>query len=195
MKFIFIRHGQTHFNAIHIKQGWCDSPLSPLGNQQVERISELLASYPITKAYTSTLGRAIETMKIVLKHHDLFIHYEERLKEIHFGINEGINDDYERKLQVEDVDWLNNLQMDYRPYHGENMDDVIARQLEAVQEIIDSSDDSDCIVITGHGCSLYALMRTLLPRQQALSFPKNAQANILNYNGKWSLEKIIDPEI
>lgn len=28
MRFIFVRHGKTHFNEINLTQGWCDSPLS-----------------------------------------------------------------------------------------------------------------------------------------------------------------------
>ena len=31
MKFLFVRHGKTHFNEINLTQGWCDSPLSKLG--------------------------------------------------------------------------------------------------------------------------------------------------------------------
>lgn len=37
MKFIFVRHGKTHFNEINLTQGWCDSPLSKLGVKQVEK--------------------------------------------------------------------------------------------------------------------------------------------------------------
>lgn len=39
MKFIFVRHGKTHFNEINLTQGWCDSPLSKLGVKQVENMS------------------------------------------------------------------------------------------------------------------------------------------------------------
>lgn len=42
MKYIFIRHGKTHFNEIGLKQGWCDSPLTKEGIQQIEKMSQLL---------------------------------------------------------------------------------------------------------------------------------------------------------
>ena len=42
MKYIFIRHGKTHFNDIGLKQGWCDSPLTKEGIQQIEKMSQLL---------------------------------------------------------------------------------------------------------------------------------------------------------
>ena len=54
MKFIFIRHGKTHFNEINLTQGWCDSPLSKLGVKQVENMSLQLKDYSINKAYITT---------------------------------------------------------------------------------------------------------------------------------------------
>ena len=70
MKFIFIRHGKTHFNEINLTQGWCDSPLSKLGVKQVENMSLQLKDYSINKAYTSPLGRAVETSEIILQGHN-----------------------------------------------------------------------------------------------------------------------------
>ena len=50
MRFIFVRHGKTHFNEINLTQGWCDSPLSKVGIKQVENISKQLEQYQIDKA-------------------------------------------------------------------------------------------------------------------------------------------------
>lgn len=66
MRFIFVRHGKTHFNEINLTQGWCDSPLSKVGIRQVESISKQLEQYQIDKAYTSPLGRAVQTSNIIL---------------------------------------------------------------------------------------------------------------------------------
>ncbi len=33
-KLYLMRHGQTLFNVLHRKQGWCDSPLTELGIEQ-----------------------------------------------------------------------------------------------------------------------------------------------------------------
>ena len=66
MRFIFVRHGKTHFNEINLTQGWCDSPLSKVGIKQVENISKQLEQYQIDKAYTSPLGRAVQTANIIL---------------------------------------------------------------------------------------------------------------------------------
>jgi broad specificity phosphatase PhoE len=38
MKYIFVRHGKTHFNEIQLKQGWCDSPLTKQGIKEIENM-------------------------------------------------------------------------------------------------------------------------------------------------------------
>ena len=40
MKYIFVRHGKTHFNEIQLKQGWCDSPLTKQGIKEIENMAE-----------------------------------------------------------------------------------------------------------------------------------------------------------
>ena len=40
MRFIFVRHGKTHFNEIQLKQGWCDSPLTKQGIKEIENIAK-----------------------------------------------------------------------------------------------------------------------------------------------------------
>ena len=81
MRFIFVRHGKTHFNEINLTQGWCDSPLSKVGIRQVESISKQLEQYQIDKAYTSPLGRAVQTSNIILSKKEVEPIYEERFKQ------------------------------------------------------------------------------------------------------------------
>ena len=55
MRFIFVRHGKTHFNEIQLKQGWCDSPLTKQGIKEIENMAEQLKDYKIDAAYTSPI--------------------------------------------------------------------------------------------------------------------------------------------
>lgn len=91
MRFIFVRHGRTHFNEINLTQGWCDSPLCRIGILQVENIADEIRTYKIDKAYTSPLGRAVQTADIILHGTGLHAVQEERFKEVNFGILEGIS--------------------------------------------------------------------------------------------------------
>ena len=195
MRFIFVRHGKTHFNEINLTQGWCDSPLSKVGIKQVEDISKQLKQYKIDKAYTSPLGRAVQTANIILRQQEIKPIYEERFKEVNFGILEGISTELVRKLNIESPNWLENLDMDYRPYEGEDIHDVILKHHQAFQEIIDVCHDNETILIVGHGCSLYGFIKSLLP-QQSFKFPNNASAIIVDYvDETFSLKKVLDPMI
>lgn len=192
MRFIFVRHGKTHFNEINLTQGWCDSPLSKVGIKQVENISKQLEQYQIDKAYTSPLGRAVQTANIILSKKEVEPIYEERFKEVNFGILEGIFTELVRKLNIESPDWLEDLDMDYRPYEGEDIHDVISKHHKAVQEIIEDCNEKDTVLIVGHGCSLYGFIKSLLP-QQSFKFPNNASAMIVDYsNENFKLEQILD---
>ena len=193
MKFLFVRHGKTHFNEINLTQGWCDSPLSKLGIKQVENMSLQLKDYSINKAYTSPLGRAVETSEIILQGHNIAPIYDKRLKEVNFGILEGINTQLVKKLHVETTDWMDTLEMDYRPYKGEDLHDVIDKHIEFLNDIIASSKEDDTVLIVGHGCSLYGLVKTLVPHDARLSFPDNATTIIVDYKeGHYSLDTILN---
>lgn len=195
MRFIFVRDGKTHFNEINLTQGWCDSPLSKVGIRQVESISKQLEQYQIDKAYTSPLGRAVQTSNIILSKKEVEPIYEERFKEVNFGILEGISTELVRKLNIESPNWLEDLDMDYRPYEGEDIHDVISKHHEALQEIIEDCNEKDTVLIVGHGCSLYGFIKSLLP-QQSFKFPNNASAMIVDYvDETFSLKKVFDPMI
>ena len=193
MKFIFVRHGKTHFNEINLTQGWCDSPLSQLGVKQVENMSLQLKDYCINKAYTSPLGRAVETSEIILQSHNIAPVYDKRLKEVDFGILEGINTQFVRELHVESSDWMDTLEMDYRPYKGEDLHSVITRQRAVINDIVENSQEDDTILVVGHGCSLYGLVKTLVPHDARVRFPDNATAIIVDYKeGYYSLNTILN---
>lgn len=193
MKFIFVRHGKTHFNEINLTQGWCDSPLSKLGVKQVENMSLQLKDYSINKAYTSPLGRAVETSEIILQGHNIAPISDKRLKEVNFGILEGINTLFVKELHIDAPNWMDTLEMDYRPYKGEDLHSVIIRQREVINDIVESSQEDDTILVVGHGCSLYGLVKTLVPHDACLIFPDNATAIIVDYKeGHYSLDTILN---
>ena len=133
MKLIFVRHGRTYFNEIRLTQGWCDSPLSRTGQKQVQDMRRQLLDIPITRAYSSNLGRAVETAEVLLEDREVELVYDKRLKEINFGIMEG-----------------------------EEIQDVIKRHYDFLEDIQAKYSDDDTILIVGHGCSLYAFVKSLL---------------------------------
>lgn len=192
MKYIFVRHGKTHFNEIQLKQGWCASPLTKQGIKEIENMAEQLKDYTIDAAYTSPILRAKHTAQMILKNHTVLLNEDKRLKEVNFGLLEGLPCLFVDKLHLESSDWLNDLQMDYSGYEGENVEDVIQRHFDLLDEIEKKFQKDDTILMVGHGCSLYAFIKTLL-KSQKLDFPQNASAIIVNkVNDEYQLETVLN---
>ena len=65
-KLYFMRHGQTLFNLLRRKQGWCDSPLTELGIEQAKTVGATLRGRGLTfdHAYSSTSERACDTLEL-----------------------------------------------------------------------------------------------------------------------------------
>ena len=67
-KLYLMRHGQTLFNVLKRKQGWCDSPLTDLGIEQARGAGRWFAEHGVAfdHAYSSTSERAVDTLELVL---------------------------------------------------------------------------------------------------------------------------------
>ena len=61
---LLVRHGETPSNAARVVQT-PDTPLSPRGARQAERLAARLASLSVTRILTSDLARALETAERV----------------------------------------------------------------------------------------------------------------------------------
>jgi probable phosphoglycerate mutase len=90
-----VRHGQTEFNRIGRLQGHVDSPLTPLGVDQAERVGALLKTLIDDPAAwvleASSLGRTEHTARIiagVLGMDEVVL--DERLREVSMGSWDGL---------------------------------------------------------------------------------------------------------
>ena len=157
-------------------------------------MAEQLQDYKIDAAYTSPILRAKYTAQIILKNHSVLLNEDDCLKEVNFGLLEGLPCLFVDKLQLESSNWLDDLQMDYTGYEGENVEDVIQRHFELLNDIEKKFQGDDTILMVGHGCSLYAFIKTLL-KNQKLDFPQNASAIIVNkVNNEYQLETVLNPK-
>ena len=159
-------------------------------------MAEQLKDYKIDAAYTSPILRAKNTAQIILKNHSVLLNEDGRLKEVNFGLLEGLPCLFVDKLQLESSNWLDDLQMDYTGYEGENVEDVIQRHFELLNDIEKKFQDDDTILMVGHGCSLYAFVKSLLTKDQELGMFENASAIIVNKkDSTYTVEKVLKPEI
>lgn len=84
------RHGETLFNIRGQLQGWCDSPLTPVGRAQALQLADQFAEVDVSAILSSDLTRARETADSVASRHPDVDRLELRdLREWHYGGWEG----------------------------------------------------------------------------------------------------------
>jgi len=90
MKIIAIRHGETHWNVEGREMGQLDSSLTVLGKSQAGALARRLKAQPITKLYSSDLGRAVEISEIISSETNLSVNLNEGFRERHMGVFQGL---------------------------------------------------------------------------------------------------------
>jgi 2,3-bisphosphoglycerate-dependent phosphoglycerate mutase len=84
-----IRHGETEWNIADRMQGQSDSPLTKEGRVQAKHLARKLKSIKFAAAYSSDLGRARETARIIALEHKLAVVTTKLIRERFFGRLEG----------------------------------------------------------------------------------------------------------
>ncbi len=87
--FLYLRHGETAWNAQGLAQGRTDVPLNARGLAQAEEAAETLAGLGVDAIVASPLERAAETARIVARRLGLPVRVEPLLQEVSFGAQEG----------------------------------------------------------------------------------------------------------
>ena len=90
MKLFFVRHGETDWNLARRVQGHSDIPLNEYGRYLARETAKGLKDVPFDLAYTSPLIRARETAELILEGRNIPIMDAENIKELGFGIYEGM---------------------------------------------------------------------------------------------------------
>ena len=95
---VFVRHGQSEYNAANRFTGWIDVPLTPEGRAEAASgagwIEHNSISFDI--AFSSELQRAQDTADILLEkcgQSDLPVARDWRLNERHYGALQGLSKD------------------------------------------------------------------------------------------------------
>jgi 2,3-bisphosphoglycerate-dependent phosphoglycerate mutase len=175
-KLVLVRHGQSQWNLENRFTGWVDVPLTDQGRAEAKRAGELLktAGLRFTKAYTSELQRAEDTLAIVLEvlgQTGLPTERDKALNERHYGELQGLNKDETRaKFGKEQVHiWRRSY--DIPPPGGESLKDTAARTLPYFEsKILPDVCKGDTVIVAAHGNSLRSIVMRLdnLTREQVV---------------------------
>lgn len=175
----FIRHGESEINVIPAPRPVPDDgvtyPLTRRGIEQSRALAAALSRMPITKIYSSTRLRAIQTADALALEHTLPLSLAPEAVEINFG-TEPVSAGESRALYQDLVRrWLVEKDVDARLEGGESFAEVQRRFLPFVREVMNRHAlDSGVVVIVAHGATLgymVPMLATNVPSDFALRHP------------------------
>ena len=175
MKKIFlVRHGESKWNVLKKIQGQQDILLTDRGIKEANLIGDRLIDEKIDEIYSSDLKRAYDTATIIGKKLGLKVTPMKDLREINFGIWEGISND---KLCTEYYDelclWRKEPEK-LRIEGAESLKELQLRTMAAVNKIINDG-VGDNILIVSHSATLKTIILGLL--NMDLGYFKNLTLN------------------
>lgn len=157
MKLLLIRHGQSYSNTLDKVIGQqIDSPLTALGIQQVELLSDFLP-WNLELIYSSPLIRTKQTASIIAKNlpFPVPIIFCDELKERDFGGLTGLTwKEMEMKcgFDVYKKDMMQKY--NYKQYGGESAEDVlfrIQRFIKQIPEVYFNEKKKNILVVSSAG--------------------------------------------
>jgi 2,3-bisphosphoglycerate-dependent phosphoglycerate mutase len=190
-RFIIVRHGQTQWNHRGIRQGHLDSDLTEKGIAQAKALGIRLARERFARLYSSDLGRAVHTARIIAASTGHQIVTDDRLRERHLGIFQGLDGDEIRSKYPEEHRLHRSVGPDYVIPGGESVRQQVARNVAYLTEIAPQHLGETIVVVT-HGGVLSGLFRHTfsIPFDAPRRFEfTNAGLNVFNYQeGNWFLQ-------
>lgn len=166
-RILLIRHAMTAWNhdipTEGRYQGNTDVPLSSRGKEQAAKLAAKLQDEKIDAIYASDLSRAAETAAIVAAPHKLIVHQMPKLREIHYGIFEGLTlqeciaqhkDIYEQRSKNKAA---------FKNPGGESPQEMQKRVVGCVEFII-AKHKNETIVLVVHSNVLKALISHFLKK-------------------------------
>lgn len=156
MKIYITRHGETEWNREGRMQGWENSNLTEKGIDNARRLGESLKNIDFECIYCSPLGRAVETANCIRGNKDTKIVIKENLKEMGFGIWEGMD-----HLKIEELypsqrfNFWSQPHL-YNPVNGESFEELLSRVRNVWYDII-SNAYGENILIVSHAVVIKAI--------------------------------------
>lgn len=209
-----VRHGETMFNQLNKVQGWCDSPLTVKGINDLKRTANALSQVHFDNMYSSDLKRAIDTVHLMKDANVVSdigkIRKLPEFREVFFGTFEGddINQTWDQVAmaagigQEDDVaKIINKVGLDkFReatkkadPRHlAENTQELDKRMIRGINVLRDLTKDEQRVLLVSHGDFIKTLTIKYWKDSDGIHdivFPNNGSVTrgILHDDGKFEI--------
>ena len=209
-----VRHGETMFNQLNKVQGWCDSPLTVKGINDLKVTANALSQVHFDNMYSSDLKRAIDTVHL-MKDANLVsdigkIKKLPEFREVFFGTFEGddINQTWDQVAMAAGIGQEDNVakiinQVGLRefreatkradPRHlAEDKDELDKRMVRAIDVLKDVTKNEQRVLLVTHGDFIKTLSIKYWNKSDGkhdIIFPDNGSVTrgILHDNGKFEI--------
>jgi broad specificity phosphatase PhoE len=157
LHLVLVRHGQTDWNVQRKYQGQTDIPLNNIGRQQAQKLAPRMGEWSFDAACVSDLSRAWVTAEIITQGMSLSLQPEPRLREMGFGVVEGMTFTEMQAQYPEMVAaWL--ADRNKPPKGGEKQDEFTARVQSLINDL-KQKHDGQTVLLVAHGGPLRELIR------------------------------------
>lgn len=179
MKIWLVRHGETEANVARLYSGHTPTPLTEKGQQQAQRLGEMLHHAPFDRVLCSELERTQHTARLLLGNRQIPVTPHPLLNEMFFGDWEMR---HHRDLQIEDKEnyaaWCADWQH-AAPTNGESFPDF-SRRISAFTAELAHYQDENLLIVSHQG--VLSLLTALL-----LGMPMAGMWHFRIDHGAWSV--------
>ena len=149
-RIYLIRHGQVVNHHEYRYNGHFDVDITPVGVEQMNRISDFLAHQPIKAVYSSDLQRAVKGARIIGKRLSINPVMVHDLRELNLGRWEGLTREEAVAKYPEEAGFSFKELATSKVKEGESLIDLRARVIPALEGILERhARQSVCIVAHG----------------------------------------------
>ncbi|HLQ39790.1 MAG TPA: histidine phosphatase family protein [Tetragenococcus sp.] len=186
MKIYFVRHGQTDYNRQRKFYGTTDVPINKTGKSQCQTVGRKLHRHSISKVYTSSRLRAMQSAQLIFPDHSFIA--RSFLDEWGFGLWEGLDaDEIQAAFPLEWDRWLKDP-FGYTPPGAKPYSQFVKVMIAGFEQLLLQEED---IALVTHLGTIRVLLHYIYPE---ISFWDIAlsQENYtcISYDGT-SFEKIV----
>ncbi|MEG6565887.1 histidine phosphatase family protein [Thermoanaerobacterium saccharolyticum] len=174
-RLFIVRHGETLWNRQKKIQGVSDTELSDEGMKQAYLLSQRLKNEIIDVIFSSDLDRAYKTATFIAKNFNLDVIKLPELREISFGVWEGLTVDEIEKSYKELYHTWKTKPTEATIEGAETLKAVQDRILNATNKIVEQYKNKS-ILIVSHGTTIKALILGMLNLDLSF-YPKIRQDN------------------
>lgn len=174
--FWFLRHGETDWNAQNLSQGNIDIPLNANGIAQAHAAAARLRHRGITTIIASPLSRARDTAQITADLLGLDVGFDEGLREVSFGVQEG------KPMSDWFTDWVEGRAT---PEDAESFCDLRKRAVAAINRALVQPAP---VLIVAHG-ALFRALRAAMGLEPNIRTPNATPYLCEPSQPSWSLKE------